>query len=1167
MKIRTSILLSLISVLFSSTLVFAQQKAIVSKAKYFDKTPPLKEMPQISPLNRSEDWEEGEILNEDDERVRNDNPRPLPIGRDPLLQDKFGNMRSRDINRNFEGTSNRNSVYPPDTDGDVSQDYYFQMINLSFQIFDKEGNSLYGPVDNSTLWQGFIGSWSGTNDGDPIVLYDEQAGRWVASQFAINTPDSTFWELIAVSESSDPLGSWYRYAFQFPVFNDYPKMGIWPDGYYFSFNMFGDYRRVAACALEREAMIAGDSTARMILFDLPQGAGPWSMLPSDFDGPAPAPGTPNYFMYAMDDAFGSADQLSIWEFTADWQNPENSTFQQSQDLPVAPFDSEICPAYRGRCITQPDNAPLLESLSDRLMYRLQYRNFGTYQTMVTNHTVDVDGNGHAGIRWYELRNMDDGNGWIVYQQGTYAPDQDNRWMGSIAMDGRGYIALGFSVSGENTYPSIHITGRSPDSPLGEMTFYEDEVMRGGGSQGGDACRWGDYSMMSVDPSDDSTFWFTTEYYAESSAVGWQTRIASFTLVEDHIPPAAVSDLQANSTTTNAISLHWTTSGNDGNEGTAFLYDMRYSTDPITEENFDSAIHIENSPEPLEAGNIQYFTLGGLEYDTHYYFALKVRDKQFNFSGISNISDAVTPAPPLFTLPEDSLTAKLFPGSIADYTFPLLNQGGSDIYLNIVKDTSLQEQRSRNYGNYADLSRKADPATEEAFQKNLELMQESGDRSAGDVLASYPGAPAITAGIVWVNGNLYMIDMQNSLLMLYDTATSQISDTMIIHAQAFGICWDGNYLWIGNDVGNVFAYNLDGSPAGYSFSLPYGGYSSLTWDGEYFLANFIMQNNPDVYRLDESGNIKKIYHTNLNKRMIWQAVWVPEHYKGNYWFTNNSGKITQMKTEGDQLLKVAEYNAPASSSYSLTHDQNDLWYAKFGGTIYRIDDGVDELNWVKIQTSKDTIPAASQKDIGLQFNTGELTYGQYSAYMIISSNDPERPLINVPVKLDVTSIDLGPDTSFCNHLNMLLDAGPGFAQYLWPDGSNGQTFLADSSGFGSGPAVFWVDVTDNGGVSVRDSINIFLNDCSGIHEFTDGMKVRLFPNPNQGVFDIVTENQTDDLEIEIYDIYGQRVFHRIVSGGGSGSGRTHLDLSAFSKGIYPVKLISGKVLRQDKLLIR
>ena len=326
-----------------------QLSPVISTAKYFDKTQALRDIPPHPPMARDNSWKDGVIPNETPERVQvKDNP--LPHGADPVWQDRFGQRGLREELVNFDAMPNLCSCYPPDTDGDVGPDHYFQMINLHFQIFDKEGNSLYGPAANKTLWNGFIGPWTYTNDGDPIVLYDEEADRWIATQFAIDTPDNTYWELIAVSETGDPLGAWYRYAFQYPVFNDYPKLGVWNDAYYCSFNMFGSYRRVAASAYERDAMLVGDTNARHVLFDLPSGSQPWSMLPADFDGPPPPEGTPNYFIYAMDDAFGTGDELSMWAFTVNWDDPELSTFEEISVLPVEPFDSEICNAYRGRCI-------------------------------------------------------------------------------------------------------------------------------------------------------------------------------------------------------------------------------------------------------------------------------------------------------------------------------------------------------------------------------------------------------------------------------------------------------------------------------------------------------------------------------------------------------------------------------------------------------------------------------------------------------------------------------------------------------------------------------------------------------------------------------------------------------------------------------------------------
>ncbi len=274
------------------------QKAEVKKAKHFRVTPPLRDMEVVIPGTRDRSWKNNVIENKTLDEARRSGTPMVPFHPDNVTQKDFGKTATRGVLANFDGVGNVNGVLPPDTQGDVGPNHYMQMVNLSFAIWDKSGNLLYGPVDNSTLWNGFIGPWTGTNDGDPIVLYDEAADRWMASQFAVNTSNNTYWELVAISKTGDPLGEWYQYAYEFPVFNDYPKAAIWPDGYYFTYNMFGwNYNRVAACALERTAMLSGDPDARMILFDLPQNSGPWSMLPSDLDGTPPAAGTPCYFAY------------------------------------------------------------------------------------------------------------------------------------------------------------------------------------------------------------------------------------------------------------------------------------------------------------------------------------------------------------------------------------------------------------------------------------------------------------------------------------------------------------------------------------------------------------------------------------------------------------------------------------------------------------------------------------------------------------------------------------------------------------------------------------------------------------------------------------------------------------------------------------------------------
>jgi len=533
-KLLLFLILFLSSVSFSQLQNFTPSK-VITPVK-FDKTQPLRNMPIIPPGVIERNWEEKGVPNQDGvKKFQKQFQNPLNFG-DPAIQSEMGvlNPDSSPIN-NWDGIHNLSNVYPPDTQGDVGPNHYIQMVNLSFQIWDKSGTSLYGPVDNSTLWNGFGDPWDGSNDGDPIILYDETADRWMFSQFALpNYPSGPFYELIAITETGDPLGSWYRYAYEFTDMPDYPKFGVWPDGYYMTINQFSsgslNWAGAGVAVFERDKMLAGDPSALMIFWDFSPSSDPWSFLPSDFDGNPPPPGTPNYMVYMNDNAWGyTTDHLRIFECRVDWVTPANSTLTGPTILDTDSFDSgftNYCPTYGNCNISQPSISQKLDALSSRLMFRLQYRNFGSYETLVTDHTVDVATN-QAGVRWYELRNS--GSGWTIYQQGTYAPDTHNRWMGSIAMDGYGNIELGYSVSSTTVYPSIRYVGRYKNDPLGQMTISEQSVISGSGYQSGPYGRWGDYSMMSIDPIDDATFWYTTEYIQTSGSTPWRTRISSFTL--------------------------------------------------------------------------------------------------------------------------------------------------------------------------------------------------------------------------------------------------------------------------------------------------------------------------------------------------------------------------------------------------------------------------------------------------------------------------------------------------------------------------------------------------------------------------------------------------------------------------------------------------------------
>jgi len=400
---------------------------------------------------------------------------------------------------------------------------YVQWVNLSFAVFDKTTtNVILGPVDGNTLWTGFGGLCETHNDGDPIVVYDKLADRWVFSQFALSLT-GPFLQCVAVSTTSDATGAYNRYAFSYSNLDDYPKMGVWPDAYYVTFNMFiGGIAFAGAdvCAYDRNAMLLGQP-ATQVCFQ--QGPSVASLLPSDLDGHTPPPaGSPNFVMN-----FG-VNSLNLFKFHVDFTTPANSTFTGPVNIPVAPF-TPFCNGARG-CVPQSGDSTQLDSLADRLMYRLAYRNFGDHESLVVNHTVGVDLN--SGVRWYEIQSP---NGTpVVAQQSTFAPDSNFRWMGSIAMDSTGDIALGYSVSGLDIFPSIAFTGRTPADPASTMGA-ETTLMTGTGAQTGGLTRWGDYSAMQIDPVDDCTFWYTTEYLKATGSFNWNTRIANFRFPGCNLP--------------------------------------------------------------------------------------------------------------------------------------------------------------------------------------------------------------------------------------------------------------------------------------------------------------------------------------------------------------------------------------------------------------------------------------------------------------------------------------------------------------------------------------------------------------------------------------------------------------------------------------------------------
>ena len=491
---------------------------------YFDVSPPLRDMLAMPPRKYDGSWKVSEVKNYFNlNRNENQQQHDSPVA-DPGLQDHNGWLPSDTTIQNFDGMGNVGGFVPPDTHGDVGLNYFFQVVNCSYSIYNKSGGRILGPLASSSVWAGMPNN---ANSGDAIVIYDEQANRWFFSQFSLPNGSSSapFYQMIAISQTPDPTGSWYRYEYEFSAMPDYPKFGVWPDAYYMSANLFGGgWAGNGIYCYDRAAMLAGNPVATRISFTITPGAdGFTSFLPSDCDGTFPAMGTPNYFTFIHT---GGPQRLGICEFHADFNTPANSTFGNKIYLNVNPFTLN---GDAGNGIPQLGSDKKLETLADRLMYRQQFRKFSGYSSIVLNHTVDGTA-GKAGIRWYELRNT--GSGWSIFQQATYSPaDNNSRWMGSIAQDTAGTIAMGYSVSGTGIYPAIRYTGRLKTDPLNMMSITEKTIMNGGGSQTGiwsGRSRWGDYSAISIDPAAPTTFWYTTEYYATTSSSSWQTRIASFT---------------------------------------------------------------------------------------------------------------------------------------------------------------------------------------------------------------------------------------------------------------------------------------------------------------------------------------------------------------------------------------------------------------------------------------------------------------------------------------------------------------------------------------------------------------------------------------------------------------------------------------------------------------
>ena len=515
-------LYSIITVVFisGSLFLFGQEseslKAQKTQGKYLGLSTPVRDLPQIHD-------ESSMIYYNDEAKVRKNRVRPsyvdstaLPIQYDPLMKGKGMAVKMHgEVNllQNFDGM---NGGFPPDPSGAVSNDYYVQAVNTAYRIYNLDGTPATGIIQLSNLWPG------SSNSGDPIVLWDRHAERFVVTQFQTGSNEI----LLAVSATSDPTGAYHLYAFSFPSFPDYPKYSVWSDGYYMTSNTSSK----AAVAFERDKMLVGDPTASMISLDLPflfSGYGFKSVLPADADGDLPPYGTPISMFLFQDDAWSNGiqnDHIKILKMEVDWDTPSNSSITVDQEINTAPFNSVFTNSWDD--IEQKGTSQKLDAIASVFNYRAQYLKWPGYNTVLLCKVVNLDGQMTAGIRWYELRQDTDNLDWEIHQEGTYSVNDGNsRFLGSIAMDYNGHIGMGYSVSGPTEYAGLAATGRFADDPLGEFTFSETWAQKGLSYQT-TANRFGDYSHMSLSPNGQE-FWYTGEYIGYASSR--KTRIFSFNL--------------------------------------------------------------------------------------------------------------------------------------------------------------------------------------------------------------------------------------------------------------------------------------------------------------------------------------------------------------------------------------------------------------------------------------------------------------------------------------------------------------------------------------------------------------------------------------------------------------------------------------------------------------
>jgi hypothetical protein len=497
-------------------------------ASHFDVSRPLRELAATARIEELGEQKEKASENEQlpaFRHIRSDLPDPVV---QPAPQGESFSAPTTGFNFLGVGT---NGLTPSDSNGSVGNDQFVETVNTRYQVWSlnrvtKVATSILGPVAINTLWAGFGGACQTQNAGDPIVIYDKLANRWLISQFTSTAASGVYYQCVALSTTPDATGTYFRWAFAVPNghFGDYPHFGAWSDAYYVMAHAFsGGYVAAIFAAMNRTKMLAGDASATWQVIEDPLEGG---HMPADLDGFAPPPtAAPGVFLSIHDDA------MRIYRMKVNFLAPGLTALTAQADVPIAPATG----ACNGgsSCIPQPGTTVRVGSLADRLMFRAAYRNFVDHESVVVSHSVDPGIPGLvSGVRWYDIRLSGAPDATCpsypcLYQQGTIADAANgrNRWMSSLAMDGAENLLVGYSTTGlipGSDNHSIRYTGRAKNDPPGTVTAPESIIVTG--TANNTNSRWGDYSSMSADPFDDCTLWYVSQYF--TTAGSWSTRVAS-----------------------------------------------------------------------------------------------------------------------------------------------------------------------------------------------------------------------------------------------------------------------------------------------------------------------------------------------------------------------------------------------------------------------------------------------------------------------------------------------------------------------------------------------------------------------------------------------------------------------------------------------------------------